>query len=233
MNAPTQYEHFVAEYFKAKGYTVKVTPVSNDYGIDVILTKGAEKIAVQAKMYGGTSRKVNRKCLMELHGAKSLFDCSKAIIVTDGDIQDDAKEVAYKLDIDIVYLPFAPSIAKKEPSDINEERIPVGQFSFDSIWSEYVLPLKGKTIIGETGLANKIVKADFSGVTRITKNGKSNTIPIEPFKWAINRILTKGSVTRDEINQEFVGRLSSGTILILSQIPIFTALTNPLRIVKK
>ncbi len=233
MKPSTQYEHFVAEYYKAKGYKVQVTPESNDYGVDVILTKGKEKIAVQAKMYGGSTRKVNRKCFMELHGAKSVFDCTKAIMVTDGEILPDAQEVATKLGIEIVFLPFTPDQVMKEVKEPETKRSVSNLNDFEVIWREFVMPLKGKTIVGETGLANKIVKVDFSGVTRITKNGKSNTIPIEPFKWAINRILNKGTVTRDEINQEFVGRLSSGTILILSQIPIFTTLTNPLRIVKK
>lgn len=233
MKLPTQYEHFVADYYVSKGYKAQVTPESNDFGIDVILTKGKEKIAVQAKMYGNSTRGVNRKSFMELHGAKSVFECTKAIMVTDGEVLPDAQEVANKLGIEIVFLPFKPIIIPEVKNEPQRKQTIKEINSFDEIWREYVMPLKGRTITGETGLTNKIVKVDFSGVTRITKNGTSNTIPIEPFQWAINRILSKGSVTRDEINQEFVGRLSSGTVLILSQIPIFTTLTNPLRIVKK
>lgn len=33
----------------------------------------------------GKVRKINRQMLMELHGAKDYFDCSKAIKVTDGE----------------------------------------------------------------------------------------------------------------------------------------------------
>ena len=233
MKLPTQFEHFVAEYFKNKGYKVQVTPESNDYGIDVIAIKGSEKIAIQAKMYGASTRGVNRKSFMELHGAKSVFNCTKAIMVTDGDVNEDAKIVADKLGIEIVYLPFNAPKSVKNEKPIQIKPTVKDLNSFEAIWQEYAIPLKGRTITGETGLTNKIVKVDFSGVTRITKNGTSNKIPIEPFQWAINRILNKGSVTRDEINQEFVGRISSGTVLILSQIPIFTTLTNPLRIVKK
>ena len=65
-------------------YIGKATSYSNDYGVDVFATKGKEKIAVQAKMYGGGTRKINRQMVMELHGAKDYFDCTKAIIGTDG-----------------------------------------------------------------------------------------------------------------------------------------------------
>lgn len=51
---PADYEHLVGEYFRRLGYRVTVTPASNDYGIDIIATRGNEKIAIQAKMYGGT-----------------------------------------------------------------------------------------------------------------------------------------------------------------------------------
>jgi restriction system protein len=230
---PTQYEHFVAEYFKTNGFKAEVTPETNDYGLDVILTRGKEKIAVQAKMYGGSTRKVNRKSFMELHGAKSVFGCTKAMMVTDGEVSADAQEVASKLAIEIIYLPFKLSRTARFEKQLESKDVEKGIDSFDEVWREYVIPLVGKTITGPTGLTNKIVKVDTSGVTRITKNSTFNKIPIEPFRWAINRILTKGSVTRDEINQEFVDRLSSGTVLILSQISIFDTLRNPLRIVKK
>lgn len=51
---PADYEHLVGEHFRRLGYHVTVTPASNDYGIDIIATRGNEKIAIQAKMYGGT-----------------------------------------------------------------------------------------------------------------------------------------------------------------------------------
>lgn len=51
---PADYEHLVGEYFRRLGYRVTVTPASNDHGIDIIATRGNEKIAIQAKMYGGT-----------------------------------------------------------------------------------------------------------------------------------------------------------------------------------
>jgi len=231
MKASTQYEHFVAEYFRNKGYTCEITPESNDYGVDVIALKEDERVAIQAKMYGDSVRKVNRKSLMELSGAKIVLNCNKAVMVTNGDVLSDAIEVAKKLGIEVLYLPFSPETQPTAHTEVNDQKMSSDEITFETIWLNYILPLEGKTISGVTGLTNKIINVNNSGITRITKNNESNKIPIEAFKWAVNRLLSKGIVTRDEINQEFVGRLSSGTILILSQVPIFTTLNNPLRIV--
>jgi len=99
---PRQFEEMVCSFFRDLGYQTEMTPYSNDYGVDVFAVKGNEKIAVQAKMYGGSSRRINRQMVMELHGAKDYFDCSKAIIATDGDLLSDAKQVAEKLGIEIL-----------------------------------------------------------------------------------------------------------------------------------
>jgi len=80
---PRQFEELVCEYYRSQGYKAETTPYSNDYGIDVFATKGKEKLAIQAKMYGNSTRKINRQMVMELHGAKDYFDCTKAIIATE------------------------------------------------------------------------------------------------------------------------------------------------------
>lgn len=73
-------------------------------GVDVIATKGSERLAVQAKMYGGSTRLVNRECLMQLHGAAAYFDCTSAVLATNGGVMPDARAVADKLGIRILEL---------------------------------------------------------------------------------------------------------------------------------
>ena len=101
---PRQFEELVCEHYRKQGYKTEITPLSGDYGIDVFATKGKEKLAIQAKMYGSSTRKINRQCVMELHGAKDYFDCTKAVIATDGVFLPDAIQVADKLNIDIIFL---------------------------------------------------------------------------------------------------------------------------------
>jgi len=43
---PKQFEELVCESFIQKGYDAKATTYSNDYGVDVLASKGKKKIAV-------------------------------------------------------------------------------------------------------------------------------------------------------------------------------------------
>ncbi|MCH8069355.1 MAG: restriction endonuclease [Candidatus Marinimicrobia bacterium] len=204
-----QYEKFVTDYFESKGFTVSQTPYSNDYGVDVFAENDKEIIAIQAKMFGKTSRKINRQMVMEFHGAKDYFDCDKGVIVTNGEIIQNAKEVADKLGIEVLFL--SPSRAYT----LNKKS------RFDEIWKEYVMRLAGKTITRKNGETNKIVTVDWGGIERITSNGNLQKIDIEISEKTINHILKFGSITRQEINQEYSKRASSGIVLILSQLPMF------------
>ena len=219
---PRQFEELVCEYYRQQGYKVEITAYSNDYGVDVFATKGKEKIAIQAKMYGHTTRKINRQMIMELHGAKDFFDCTKAIIATDGTLLADAITVAEKLKIEILYLDeFQTSLPKTKAVRSNNKDV-----TFEQIWENYIIPLQGETLTNKNG-TNKILKADWSGIERLTSNGNKGKIKIEIFKQAVNKLLIDGSITRDYINQNYVGRASSGVVLILSQVPFFTLTDKP------
>lgn len=220
---PKEYESFVCSKFSRDGYKTELTNYNNDYGIDVFAFKGDEKIGIQVKMYGHTTRKVNRQMIMELHGSKDLFNCTKAVLVTDGQIIDNAKEVANKLEIEILFI---------EPDDnFSNNNLDLTVDQFDKIWKNYIKPLEGNLLTRGNGKSNKILSVDWSGIERITSNGKKQKIKIEVFRLAINKILSDGSITRDYINQEYKDRASSGIVLILSQVPFFDFYNNPSRIV--
>ncbi len=204
-----QYEKFVADFFRNKNYEAEQTPSTNDYGVDVFLEKDGVKYAVQVKMYGDSSRKINRQMVMELYGAKDYFDCEKGIMVTDGVIIDNAQEVANKLDIEVLFL-LPTNI------DYNSEKT-----EFDEIWENHIKLLEGKTIYRKNGKTNKIIRVDSGCIERETSNGNRQKIDFEIFKKTINHILSFGSITRQKINEEYSKRASSGIVLILSQLPMF------------
>ena len=214
---PRQFEELVCEYYCRQGYKAEITSYGNDYGIDVFAAKGKEKIAVQAKMFGGTTRKINRQVVMELHGAKDYFDCTKAVIATDGTFLPTAIKVAEKLKIEILYLDSFQSLRTAKTN---------GK-TFESIWEKYIIPLQGKTLTRTNGETNKILKADWSGIERVTSNGNNGKIKIEIFKQSVNKLLADGFITRDEINQNYSGRASSGVVLVLSQVPFFITTDRP------
>ena len=41
---PREFEYIVSDYYKQQGYKTIITPYSGDWGIDVIASKGKEKL---------------------------------------------------------------------------------------------------------------------------------------------------------------------------------------------
>jgi restriction system protein len=233
---PRAYEELVAAHFRERGYTTELTPSCSDYGVDVFASKDDQRLAIQAKMYGGTARKVNRDMIMQLHGAKDYFDCTGAMIVTDGEVADSARKVAEKLNIKILRLVGGgepdPTPTSAPPADTNSplpsEALP--NLSFEQVWERHVMPLAGQTIVGSDGRRNTLVRVDWSGVKRITSSGREQFIPVEVFRRAVNRIFERGCVSRAEINDDYAKRASSGVVLILSQVPLFEHKSGPSRL---
>jgi hypothetical protein len=100
--------------------------------------------------------------------------------------------------------------------------------SFDHIWSDYIMPLAGQTVYLHGGKPNLIVSVTWGEVTRVTSNGRTSRIRIEIFREAVNHIANHGSVTREWINAQYVGRGSSGVVAILARVPLFELVSNPL-----
>lgn len=239
---PAEYESLVAAHFARLGYLTRQTATSGDYGVDVFAENADERLAVQVKMYGHTSRRVNRQMVMELHGAKDYFDCDKAVLVTDGEFLPDAIEVAEKLGIRTLMMP-AEVVSEYSPAETNHRSRETGASetvtsdigsggaeapTFDQIWTDHVMPLSGQVLHGNGARSNTIEKVDWAGVQRISSTGRRSRIDIEIFRLAVNHILRNGSITRDEINQNYAKRASSGVVLILSQVPLFELTDKPL-----
>ncbi len=220
MMRPYEFEQLVCGHYSRLGYRASTTAQTGDYGIDVFAEKGDEKIGVQAKMYSGTTRRVNRQTMMELYGAAAYFGCTKAVLATDGEVLADAGEVARKLGIEVLFI--QPGKTHPLPHTLPSERSLA-----DVVWEKYIMPLAGKTLTGDKGRTNRIEKVDWSGVERITSNGKPQKIKIEIFRFTIDRLFTTGRITRDEINQNYKDRASSGIVLILSQVPCFRLVNAP------
>ena len=199
------YEQMVAAHFRRQGYSVDLTPRSNDYGVDAFARKEKQKLALQAKMYRGV-RKVNREMVMQLHGAKDYFDCTEAVIITDGEVTQDARQVAEKLRIKILSFPVE---SVPPPSDLRPPIIAPKSVescptvpTFDEVWERYIMPLAGRTLVGSGGRINTLLTVDWSGVKRLTSSQRPQFIRIEVFRQAVGRLVERGCVTRDEINED-------------------------------
>lgn len=220
---PVTFERVVAKQLEAEGYTTELTPTTNDWGVDIFAAKPDERLAVQVKMYRG-SRLVNRQMVFELFGAARYFDCTGAVIATDGQFRRDAERAAEKLGIRIMLVDPATAGGG---DDLSEQRVVPAAglrapgLDFESIYRDFVIPLAGRTLVSDRGLRNTIKQVYWGGVQRVSSTGARSWIPIEPIRWAIEEILEYGSVTRQEINEQYAGRASSGIELILAQVPYF------------
>ena len=225
---PQEFEQYVSERYQELGYKTILTPYSGDWGIDVIAMKGNEKIAIQAKMYGGSSRKVNRQVMMQLYGAMAYQDCTKAVLATDRECMADAVEVANKLGIEILYLHRKRRCKAnecRERASLRGESASSDNSTFGDMWEKFIMPLAGKVLKGGNR-ENRIVSVDWGGIVRITSNGKRSKISIEDVKMAYGLLQKQGYAERSAINQ-FANRCSSGIVLLLSQVPFIGIKKNP------
>lgn len=91
-----EFEGLLKAHFETQGYKVKLTPMSNDYGADLILFKDNIKTVVQAKRY---REKVSNKAIQEIIGAKGYYKASVGMVVTNSYFTSNAEKVALANDI--------------------------------------------------------------------------------------------------------------------------------------
>lgn len=92
------FERFLGELFKKRGYKVSYTATSGDYGADLVLKDGKNIIVVQAKRYSGS---VGVKAVQEIIGAVRMYKATEAWVVTNSHFTRQAEKLA---DINDVYL---------------------------------------------------------------------------------------------------------------------------------
>lgn len=227
---PEEFERYVACIFESKGYKTEVTRYSGDYGVDVFAFKGKEKIAIQVKKFGNCTRKVNRNVFLKLYGSQHFFDCTKAIVATDGKVMDDAVEVAKKLGIEIFFVD-TKNIEKCKPdnqSTVNDAITEDNRLypDFSLIWDNFIRSLEGKTLFNSRG-PNRILEVDNTALIRSSINDIPGEINRDYFKLAYEYLTKKGSVTRDYINQQIDKGCSSIIFLVLAQLPFIEESKNP------
>lgn len=230
---PVQYERAVGRVFEAKGYRVEFTGMTNDAGIDVIARKGAEVIAIQAKMYGA-GRPVNREAIFQLHGACAFHDCTRAVLATDGRCLENAVEAAARLGIEILhFVPPDDEITAALAIATATSTIEVSpNAAFDAAWQAYVMPLAGRHLDYGDGSSSLIQSVDWSGLTRVTSSGKPQAVKIEIFRLAFAKLLADGEVSRAWINDNYTGRASAIIVRVMACMPMFRLETSPLRLVR-
>ena len=171
-------------------------------------------MAVQVKLYGASSTKVNAEQVMCLHGAAAYADCDHAMLATDGTLSSEALTVAEKLGIEIRRVPAGDDPSGGFVSDAHHvvvrQRLGTLRRTARGPRAD---PLARQTM--------QILEVDGSGVRRVTTGGTTQRIAIGTFRWVIDRLLAGEIVTRRDIHDRNARQVSSGVMLILSNVPLF------------
>ena len=74
-----EFEKFIGDYFRKIGYNTLVTPLSGDFGVDIIVENELVKIGIQAKRY---SDRVTNAAVQEIVAGIKHYNLDKGMVIT-------------------------------------------------------------------------------------------------------------------------------------------------------
>lgn len=128
------FEKYLEVLFRRLGYRVVRTPYCGDWGADLVIEKDGHRSVVQAKRHKG---RVGVKAVQEALGAKSMYDCQHAIVVTNSTYTNQAMELARKAEVELwdrdrlidAGASASMGISESLDSKVSTEAAPVSQAS--------------------------------------------------------------------------------------------------------
>lgn len=91
-----EFELFLKAHFEKQGYSVKTTPKTNDYGVDLVCSKGNSKMVIQAKRYNG---KVGIGAVQQIVGGMKYYSCNIGVVATNSYFTSNAWELAKRSNV--------------------------------------------------------------------------------------------------------------------------------------
>lgn len=94
------FEDFSAKWLGLEGYrSIRLTPASGDYGVDITAIKDGVRIGVQCKRYSGN---VGVAAVQEITAGLSYYECEKGIVLTNAGFTDSAVKLAAANGIELI-----------------------------------------------------------------------------------------------------------------------------------
>lgn len=93
-----EFEEYLMHLFQKKGYKVKTTAKTGDFGADLILEKDRKRIVVQAKRY---KAKVGNGAVQEVTAAIRHYNASSGMVITNSYFTKPAQSLASSNDIEL------------------------------------------------------------------------------------------------------------------------------------
>lgn len=93
-----QFEEFLLAHFKNLGYKGYTTPVTNDYGADLVIEKDKKRIVVQAKRWQG---RVKIEAVQQIVAAIQYYKANRGMVVTNSFFTKNAIQLAKSNNIEL------------------------------------------------------------------------------------------------------------------------------------
>lgn len=93
-----EFEDFLVNLFTKLGYTVEQRTRSHEQGLDLLLIRHGERIAVQVKRY---NRPIGNKAIQEVNAARIFYRCERALVVTNASFTRSAIQLAERCNVDL------------------------------------------------------------------------------------------------------------------------------------
>lgn len=138
-----EFEIYLYYKLKKMGYKVKMTPVSGDYGADLILKKRKEKIVVQAKRY---RKDVGIAAVQEVIGSIAYYNADRGMVITNSFFTTNAINLAIANDIILWDRRALITCLIKE-----EENLETYENHWPELDSVHTCPLCGKKLVKRKG----------------------------------------------------------------------------------
>lgn len=87
----TEFEDYVARIARSSGAPVIMTPLSGDWGVDIIVGKRPNRLAIQCKRQ---SRPVGASAVQEVVAGAPMQDCARTMVVTNHEFTPAARKLA-------------------------------------------------------------------------------------------------------------------------------------------
>ena len=86
-----EFERYIERVMSDRGYSVSLTPASNDFGVDIVADMNGVKHAVQVKR---RKSKITGAAVSAAVAGKAYYGCEKAMVVTNSEFTEPATQLA-------------------------------------------------------------------------------------------------------------------------------------------
>lgn len=94
-----EFESAIALLYERKGYEVKLTSASGDFGVDVIVEKNGKRTVIQTKRY---KKNVGIKAVQEVISGASYYKADHAIVIISSFFTDQSKKLADRAGVELI-----------------------------------------------------------------------------------------------------------------------------------